>query len=108
MKLTDLSPHWISLGPDKSGDDHLGITFRCPHCPVGERGETTYLGVWFAQPVDPNHHPDIDWPTYMLVHPTQHFWQRTGETFDTLTLTPSVDASAHGHWHGFITNGDVT
>jgi hypothetical protein len=32
-------------------------------------------------------------------------WQRTGETFETLTLTPSVDCSAWGHWHGFITNG---
>lgn len=35
-----------------------------------------------------------------------------GITFDcphcrTLTLTPSVDASKHGHWHGFITNGEI-
>lgn len=34
-------------------------------------------------------------------------WKRTGETFDTLTLTPSINAEAAGHWHGFITNGDV-
>ena len=35
-------------------------------------------------------------------------WKRTGENFETLTLTPSVDASAEGHWHGFITNGNIT
>jgi hypothetical protein len=106
MKLTDLQPHWISLGSE-SGDDKLGITFRCPHCPAGERGETTYLGVWFAQPVDPDKHPDIDWPTYMLAHPQEHYWQRSGDNFDTLTLSPSVDASQHGHWHGFIQNGEI-
>ena len=26
---------------------------------------------------------------------------------DDLTVTPSIDASASGHWHGFITNGEV-
>ena len=30
-----------------------------------------------------------------------------GETFETLTLTPSVDASAAGHWHGHVTDGEV-
>jgi hypothetical protein len=34
-------------------------------------------------------------------------WQRTGETFDDLTLTPSIDASPSGHWHGYVTNGQV-
>jgi hypothetical protein len=34
-------------------------------------------------------------------------WQASGETFDTLTLTPSVDVGGFGHWHGFITNGEI-
>lgn len=34
-------------------------------------------------------------------------WERTGEDFDDLTLSPSVDASVLGHWHGFIRNGMV-
>lgn len=107
MRLTDLDPKWISLGAEVSGDDHLGITFRCPHCQPGKRGETTFLGVFFKEPVDPNNHPDIEWPTYMLQHPERAYWHRTGTTFDDLTLSPSVDASAHGHWHGFIENGEV-
>ena len=105
MKLIDLQPHWIVL---PNANEKYGVTFRCPHCPPGERGETTYLGVWFAQPLDPDNHPDINWPDYMLTHPERKYWQRTGETFETLTLWPSVDASQHGHWHGFVSNGEIT
>lgn len=38
-------------------------------------------------------------------------WQRTGDTFETLTLTPSIlsDPAKGGcGWHGFNTNGEVT
>ena len=107
MRLLDLSPRWMTL---REGGDIVGISFRCPHCASGERGETTYLGVKFAQTIDRDG-VDVDeraWPTYMLEHPSEHFWERSGDTFDTLTLSPSVDASAHGHWHGFIRGGEVT
>lgn len=29
-------------------------------------------------------------------------------TFETMTVTPSLDGSAGGLWHGFITNGAIT
>lgn len=106
MKLTDLSPHWMVL---REGGDIVGITFRCPHCPAGERGETTYLGVKFTAVIDRDG-LDIDekgWPEYMVQHPSDHFWTRTGDTFDALTLSPSIDASGVGHWHGFISAGEV-
>lgn len=34
-------------------------------------------------------------------------WHRTGDTFDTLTLAPSIDASKthEGGWHGHVRNG---
>lgn len=35
-------------------------------------------------------------------------WHRDGNSFETLTLEPSCDFSASGHWHGRITNGEVT
>lgn len=28
--------------------------------------------------------------------------------FATITVTPSIDGSAGGEWHGFITNGEAT
>lgn len=28
-------------------------------------------------------------------------------SFESLTVTPSIDGSAGGNWHGFITNGEI-
>lgn len=71
----------------------MGITFDCPHC------RNTRLYVFFDRPIDGGAPAD---------YPEAKLWQRTGETFETLTLHPSIDASATGHWHGFIQNGIVT
>ncbi len=46
----------------------------------------------------------------------KHLWQRTGDSFETLTLTPSIDYTRFDNgtlrdptcWHGFITDGEVT
>lgn len=35
-------------------------------------------------------------------------WTFEGNDFSTLTVTPSIDASASGNWHGFITNGRIS
>ncbi len=45
-------------------------------------------------------------PGHDVVPPGIH-WQRTGDTFETLTFSPSIDASASGHWHGWINCGGV-
>lgn len=35
-------------------------------------------------------------------------WTAHGDLdFETLTVTPSLDGSAGGLWHGFITNGEI-
>jgi hypothetical protein len=88
----------------------MGLTFWCPHC-VGTPGATR-LGVAFANPLDGGksekmveHH---DGHGQVVPHAPEPEWQRSGETFAVLTLTPSVDSSKSGHWHGFITNGEVT
>jgi hypothetical protein len=75
----------------------MALTFRCPHCKIR-------LAVWFKNPIDggpPHEEKRADGTMWPL-------WQRTGETFEDLTLSPSVDASAQGHWHGFITKGIIT
>lgn len=114
MRLIDLAPKWvvdpdILVGtkvvhdPDRKG---MGVTFACPHCvalhpgePLERGGPIQFLGVFFANPVDGKPHTDDV--------PVQRLWMRTGTTFETLSLHPSVDASRSGHWHGFITNGEV-
>ena len=91
MRLSELDPSWFTCEPGRTG---MGLTFDCPHC------RTQKLGIWFANPVDGGP------PAAPGIEPLPR-WQRTGETFDTLTLTPSVDVSKDGHWHGFITGGNI-
>lgn len=111
MKLKDLAPHWsvdadIVIGGEArhyKGRMGMGITFACPHCValypgvMDRGGPVQFLGVWFANPIDGK--PPTD--------DAKHLWQRTGESFKNLTLSPSVDASELGHWHGFIRNGEI-
>lgn len=94
MRLVDLDPAWLVTTAQRDG---MGISFKCP---CGKPGCDTYIGVLFVNPVDggPPAPPEVDPRTR---------WLRTGETFDTLTIAPSIDASASGHWHGFIRNGNI-
>lgn len=80
----------------------MGLSFLCPvH-------RDHRLVVMFANPIDglPAATPEEG----------HYQWQRTGETFETLTLGPSIDASGSTHgngaietpcWHGYITSGEV-
>lgn len=103
MKLTDLDPRWAADGDIVIGgiSQHfesrhgMAVSFQCPCCAGTERA--TRLAVWFANPVDGL--PPTD--------DASHLWQRQGESFDNLTLSPSVDASQYGHWHGFISAGEI-
>lgn len=116
MRLIDLAPRWFAL----SGRHGQGVTFACPHC-TGPVAERTRLAAAFANPLDGGAPidlaPKVLWPALapaptnapgiVTVPPGVH-WTREGDAFDTLSLTPSIDASRSGHWHGFITNGAIT
>lgn len=100
MRLTDLDPRWFGVlrwvGPTPF---HVGLTFLCPHC------RKTRIGVGFRPPIDPNNALGmVSSPEGFL---RDSLWMRSGESFDCLTLSPSIDVSAAGHWHGSITNGEV-
>ena len=95
MKLLDLQPHWVGLAPGHA----IGITFLCPHC------QKIRLGVAFDVPIGGELLDTFIGPR--LVTDSLKKWHRTGETFETLCLTPSIDASQFEHWHGYITNGEV-
>lgn len=98
-KLSELRPHWIGLS---ASQDAIGVTFECPHC------RSTRIGVFFDEPVRRGEQAHIrDFGDIPFVSPGTKQWHREGETFETLTLSPSIDTSSVGHWHGFITNGEV-
>jgi hypothetical protein len=113
MRLRDLQPRWFDV--PGIGTDKDGITFLCP-CPrCRAAGQPVRLGVQFANPVQGGVGVEMTARDRLRhVHDLRTFdvppgtlWHRTGETFDDMTLTPSVDAEASGHWHGFLTNGEI-
>lgn len=95
MRLADLDPKWI-----RRAGRVVGVRFTCPCC------RSTSVAVLFSNPPDGGaaHPPDESAPG----DNAGRRWSRSGETFDDLTLTPSIDVSSSGHWHGFVTNGAIT
>lgn len=111
MRLTELDPRWVGAGgegiSDKDGNPvperhGVGVSFLCP-CPVcvpkrtGDADRDFHLRhfVPFTNPLDGG-------PPQVSAHPT---WERTGDTFDTLIVRPSIlsDTAKGGcGWHGFI------
>jgi hypothetical protein len=100
MRLTDLAPRWTA----QEGRHGQGIVFQCPLHPDVD-GDT--VGASFRNPIDGG-----------TPYFEQSGWDRSGDTFETLTLTPSIAAGfcfgwdvgeiQRPGWHGFITNGEVT
>lgn len=96
MRLSELNPRWVT-GLAFSVPIPVAVSFWCPHCMAAR------LHVPFRNPIDPEGLlANTNW------QPPEPSWDRQGDTFDTLTLLPSVDASPRGHWHGHITNGEVS
>lgn len=88
IRLTQLDPHWWSENENRRGQ---GIYFLCPHC------RSDYIGVAFQNPIDGGA-PAKD---------SKYYWKRVGETFENITLEPSIDASKIGHWHGRHWHGHI-
>ena len=100
MKLTDLNPRWVGIHNWSSESVfRIGLSFDSP---------TTCkrLAVLFTPAIDPDAlAAKYQWGEFFL---TEKKWARTGDTFETLTLTPSLDFSAAGEWHGTITSGNLS
>ena len=110
MRLIDLDPHWIGLLNAADGVKfYVGVSFLCPHCPADAplHGPVRRrrLAVSFWPPIDPD-----NWLPRMAGEPKPpHPHKRLrGETFETLTLHPSVGFDSIGHWHGTIVDGVCT
>lgn len=99
MKLTELNPKWWS----ELGRSGQGIRFDCPcaKCrgPAPTHRPPFLISVAFANPLDGG---------APVQDKEREYWARTSNTFETLTLAPSIDASKYGHWHGYLTNGEAT
>lgn len=101
MKLADLEPKWKAHGDNP----RAGLIFKCPCCRT----------VWLTAKAAPiptreqfRMYEDESRVSggQVVTCRADAVWTFAGDDFATLSATPSVDASASGHWHGFITNGE--
>ncbi len=95
MKLTDLDATFVDASANgfvHGPECKQGVLFDEP---AGSGGK---LLVWFANPIGGG-------PAAGREHTPSPRWTRTGETLETLTLSPSVNVI--GGWHGWIRNGEV-
>lgn len=111
MKLTDLEPRWLI----KDGQ-RVGFIFRSPtrqtcwqSCFLASppRREQWEL---FRQTLGVTNSEDSPRPDVQGCREGTH-WTITPSIemadFASLSVTPSLDGSAGGNWHGFITNGQI-
>jgi len=102
MKLVDLDPRWMV---DAAGN-RIGFVFRCPN------PKKPWWMSCFAQPT-----PSRDqWAAFQRIFGEdfsvqgckEHVgWTIAGDDFATLNVTPSIDGSEGGTWHGYITDGEI-
>lgn len=101
MKLTDLNPEWIGSGG-------AGITNSADGSPVPRREGTMLMfscPCGCPEPIAVYVNPPLDGqPADERCKPV---WQRTGDAFESLTLTPSILRRGGCGWHGFVTNGEI-
>ena len=98
MGLIDLNPKWLSADM---------FAFDCPHCgkvrltckrvvmSIGDQ-----MKLWEEQVLKAKRDVVPCEQACAWVFPAS-------ADFASITVTPSLDASKSGHWHGFITNGQV-
>ena len=98
MTLAELRPRWIADGV---------LAFLCPHCrewwlicknrPLSNGEQFDLLEKAFGD----------DWNMMAVPARDDYAWQIAG-SLPMLTVRPSIDASHSGHWHGNITDGNIT
>lgn len=98
MRLSELQPRWI----------HQNVfIFLCPHCKKRwlscknvKMSGGAQVTLFRAAVGDAN---------INVVVPTkdEFAWNISTRDFETMTVTPSIDASPSGDWHGHIKNGAI-
>lgn len=100
MKLTDLEARWLSENM---------FAFRCPHCQnTWLTCKNVVMGNREQRELATAANLDPTGPKYGCVLTQEKVaWVWTTMDFHTMSVTPSIDASKSGHWHGYIKNGAI-
>jgi len=107
VKLIDLEPRWI----------HPNLfVFLCPHC---RKVFLTCKNIAMRESEQFDLYEKefgADWNLIVVPCDAEFAWSISGSVptepnaafITNLTVKPSVDASSSGHWHGFITDGEIS
>lgn len=87
--LATLDPQWWAETRNRHGQ---GLTFSCPHC------RAFRIAVAFSNPLDGGA------PATMAARMA---WFRQGETFETISIIPGINAVRSGHGRGALIEGEV-
>jgi hypothetical protein len=101
VRLTELEPRWIPLLGNAQGM----VMFQCPHC-RSCRLTCTFVESKVSEQQDALEAAGVE-DAHEVVPCKRLAWGRAGAGLEDLSVTPSLDASPAGHWHGFITNGEI-
>jgi hypothetical protein len=113
MRLIDLDPRWLVKNGQRVGFVFMSPTLgddmwmACFENPPERREQWALYRAAF-----PEDYRNAKGFALMVqgMRPTSH-WQIAGgieaANFETMTVTPSLDGSPAGNWHGFITNGEI-
>lgn len=118
MKLTELKPKWM-----QHEGQNVAIIFLCPDCVRGicKQKPLTWLTCTFvalghkeqAAMIEdviaryPEDFKATDTEEHDVVHCEKLAWERSVKILEEISITPSLDASRAGHWHGHVTNGEI-
>jgi hypothetical protein len=114
VRLADLDPQWLMFEGRR-----VGFTFISPAQRIRRDGTvnpTPYRQTCFAERVPFRDQLEIfeamfGVPFFVQGCNPECAWTVAGgidqASFETMTVTPSLDGSAGGLWHGFISNGDI-
>ena len=101
MKLVDLRPRFVFSGGEGVSDaagnpvpERKGVGFSC-ECPCGNI-ECGRLYIDFENPLDGG--PPLGGREVR--------WKRAGDTFETMSLHPSIQRMDNCKYHGFLTEGE--
>jgi hypothetical protein len=99
VRLNDLFPRWIHPNVFMFLCPHCGDIFlTCKNVPMDHNTQWALFDALYER------YPGIE---IVGCREAMAWSFPTGADFETISVTPSLDASAAGHWHGFITAGAI-
>lgn len=118
MRLVELKPKWMRLNGEA-----VGIIFLCPRCVAKgcANHRLTWLTVTFIALQNrqmrelieaaiagyPSDFAETNTHEHDVVGCKPIAWKRDCKVLETISISPSLDAGASGHWHGHIRNGRI-